>query len=212
MVKLIHVTPDAEKLIAYMARVSSPKQDNPSYENLLKYLIIQKHWSPFEMSNLCVEIVTSRAVSAQILRHKSFHFQEFSERYSTVAHSIQYNARRQDTKNRQNSIDDLSQDTKEWFNEAQHEIYNKAMDLYEEALHRGVARESARFLLPLSTETKIYMNGTLRSWITYFLVRLEKSTQLEHREIALACFNIFKEQFPIIYKVLIETYPDIFVI
>lgn len=204
MVKLIHATPKAEKLIAYMARVSSPQQDNPSYENLIKYLITKKHWSPFEMANLCVQITTSRAIAQQILRHRSFSFQEYSQRYSKVSPvGLEfYEARRQDTKNRQNSINDLPEDTQNWFLEAQEKVNTQSFSLYYEAIERGIARESARFLLPLATETKIYMNGNLRSWVHYIQLRTEESTQLEHREIAEKCKQIFIEQFPIISKAL----------
>lgn len=204
MVKLIHTTPKSEKLIAYMARVSSPQQDNPSYENLIKYLIAKKHWSPFEMVNLCLEITTSRAIAQQILRHRSFNFQEFSQRYSKVSPIAfeYYEARRQDTKNRQNSINDLPEDTQNWFLEAQEKVNTQSFSLYYEALEKGIAKESARFLLPLSTETKIYMNGSLRSWVHYIQLRTEISTQLEHREVADKCKQIFIEQFPIISKAL----------
>lgn len=203
MVKLIHCTPKAEKLIAYMARVSSPKQDNPSYENLIKYLITNRHWSPLEMAGLCLEITTSRAISAQILRHRSFTFQEFSQRYSQADLDFDYfAARRQDTKNRQNSIDDLSDDIQNWFLEAQEKVNHQAISLYCDALGKGISKESARFLLPLSTQTKLYMHGNLRSWVHYIELRSEKATQLEHREIALAAKDIFMEQFPIISKAL----------
>lgn len=203
MVKLIHCTPKAEKLIAYMARVSSPKQDNPSYENLIKYLIANGHWSPFEMTNLCLEVTTSRAISAQILRHRSFTFQEFSQRYAQASLDFDfYHARRQDTKNRQNSIDDLPEDVQNWFLEAQQIVAHDAIALYCDALDKGIAKECARFLLPMSTQTKLYMNGTIRSWIHYINLRSDVSTQLEHREIALSAKAIFMEQFPIISKAL----------
>lgn len=198
MVKLIHCTPKAEKLLAYMARVSSPQQENPEYSKLLKYLIEHKHWSPFEMVNLCVEIHTSRAIAQQILRHRSFSFQEFSQRYSKVdCQDIDYfEARRQDTTNRQNSIDDLPDETQDWFLGAQEQVVSLAHKLYYESLDKGIAKESARFLLPLSTQTKIYMNGSLRSWVHYIDLRTDSSTQKEHREIAEDCKRIFMEQFP----------------
>jgi thymidylate synthase (FAD) len=203
MVKLIHCTPKAEKLLAYMARVSSPEQENPEYSKLLKYLITHKHWSPFEMVNLCVEIQTSRAIAQQILRHRSFSFQEFSQRYAKVDFDVDfYEARRQDEKNRQNSIEDLPDDTQDWFLGAQESVVSLAHKLYYEALDKGIAKESARFLLPLSTQTKIYMNGSLRSWVHYIDLRTDKSTQKEHREIAEDCKRIFIEQFPITSEAL----------
>jgi thymidylate synthase (FAD) len=210
-VKLIHRTEKAEKLIGYMARVSSPNQDNPSVDKLIAYLIKHNHWSPLEMANFCVEIKTSRAIAQQILRHRSFSFQEFSQRYAKVdgADFEYYEARRQDDKNRQNSIADLSEEVQDWFLAAQQQVTDLASKLYYEALNKGIAKECSRFLLPLNTETKLYMNGTLRSWVHYFLVRCEKSTQLEHREIALAAWNIFKQEFPIIAKAVIDLYPDI---
>jgi thymidylate synthase (FAD) len=200
MVKLIHRTDKAEKLIAYCARVSSPKQENPDYEKLLTYCLKNNHVSIFEMATMCVEITTSRAISAQILRHKSFSFQEFSQRYAEVPDFQFYDARRQDTKNRQNSIDDLPQETNDWFIEAQTKVVELSHTLYHEALTKGIAKESARFLLPLSTETKLYMHGNLRSWLMYCSVRMDKSTQLEHREIAVRCWEIFKQEFPVIAK------------
>lgn len=201
-VKLIHTTPDSEKLIAYCARVSSNNQDNPESEKLLKYLITHKHWSPFEMCNMCVEIETSRAIAQQILRHRSFSFQEFSQRYAQVQDVEVYEARRQDTKNRQNSIDDMSQEDKEWFIEAQAETWANASVMYDEALKRGIAKEQARFLLPLNTQTKIYMNGTLRSWIHYIDLRASNGTQKEHMDIANEIKRIFMEEFPGLAKAL----------
>lgn len=203
MIKLIHVTAEGEQLIAYMARVSSPNQDNPSYEKLIKYLIDNKHWSPFEMINLCIEINTSRAIAQQIIRHKSFSFQEFSQRYSEIPESIEYvNARRQDKTNRQNSIDNLDKETKDWFLKIQKETWEKSNLNYEIALERGIAKECARFLLPLGTPTKLYMNGNLRSWIHYLQLRTDVSTQLEHRVIANQIKDIFVNNFPIVSKVL----------
>lgn len=209
-VKLIHVTPNAEAIIAYCARVSSPHQNNPEFEKLIKYLINHKHWSPLEMGNMCLEIKTSRAISAQILRHKSFSFQEFSTRYSESHEFEMYEARRQDLKNRQNSIDDLPDDTKEWFLEEQEMVWRISHNSYEQALKMGIAKEQARFLLPLNTKTKLYMNGTLRSWVHYFQVRLSNDTQLEHREIAQGAWDIFKKEFPIISNTLKELQPELF--
>lgn len=201
--KLISVTPNAEELMAYCARVSSPdNQDNPEYEKLLKYCIKHGHWSVFEMADMTVEIETSRAIAQQILRHRSFNFQEFSQRYSKATDFEIYEARRQDTKNRQNSIDDMDEDDKAFFMDAQDNITTVANSLYEEALKRGIAKEQARFLLPLSTKTKLYMKGSVRSWIHYINLRGANGTQKEHRDIALAIKEIFKIQFPTIAKAL----------
>lgn len=204
MVNLIHVTPKAEKLIAYMARVSSPNQDNPDKEKLISYLLKHKHWSPFEMATMCLEIRTSRAISSQILRHRSFSFQEFSQRYSKVdpQEFEFYEARRQDVKNRQNSINDLSDEVNDWFLDAQEQVAALAHKLYYEAIDKEIAKECARFLLPLSTGTKLYMTGSVRSWIHYIELRTDKSTQAEHREIAERCKEIFVKELPIISKAL----------
>lgn len=202
-VELIHITPKAEKHISYCARVSNPSnQKNTEYEKLLAYCIKHQHWSIFEMANMCVEITTSRAISAQILRHKSFSFQEFSQRYSNVSEFEEYNARRQDLKNRQNSIDDLSIETKAWFHQAQEIAITISSDLYTEAIDKGIAKEQARFLLPLSTRTRLYMNGSIRSWIHYITLRTDPSTQLEHRVIAEECKKIFKDNLPVVSKAL----------
>lgn len=209
--EVAHLSP--EELIVYCARVSSPENQMhlESAPKLLSFCIKNKHWSIFEQVNLGIELSTSRGVAAQILRHRSFSFQEFSQRYSRPTGIIMYEARRQDLKNRQNSIDDLSQETKDWFLDKQGEIHALSQKYYEEALDKQIAKESARFLLPLNTATKLYVNGSVRSWITYLLVRLEKSTQLEHREIAQACWKIFQEQFPNISIALSEMYPEVFV-
>lgn len=199
-VKLIHVTPGAEQLVAYCARVSSSNPDNPEYEKLLRYLIKHKHWSPFEMANMCVEITTTRGISPQILRHRSFSFQEFSLRYAEATEFIEYEARNQDLKNRQNSLDTVSDEDKKWFMDAQELINMEAKDLYNDAIRRGIAKECARNLLPMSTKTKLYMNGSLRSWLHYIDIRCDAATQKEHRDIALDCKQIFTEQFPIIAK------------
>jgi thymidylate synthase (FAD) len=201
-VKFIHCTPEAEKHIAYCARVSSSNQDNPEFEKLLTYLIKHKHWSPMEMATMCVEINTSRAIAAQILRHRSFSIQEFSQRYSKVDGYEPSTPRRQDLKNKQNSIDDLSEENKDWFNDTQSELWRASHTKYNEALSKGIAKEIARDLLPLSTSTKLYMHGSIRSWITYLMVRMDASTQKEHRDIAIEIWNIFKEQFPTISKTL----------
>ncbi len=201
--KLVWCTPEAEKLIAYCARVSNPaNQDNENIEGLLKYCIRHGHWSVFEMANMNIEINTSRAISAQILRHRSFSFQEFSQRYAENTDIRLYDARRQDVKNRQNSIDDISDRDKLWFTEAQNNVAGKSLALYRRALEKGIAKECARMLLPMSTSTRIYMNGTIRSWIHYFTLRCDEATQLEHREIANEAKEVFKEQLPVISKIL----------
>ncbi|MCE1274598.1 MAG: FAD-dependent thymidylate synthase [Chlorobiales bacterium] len=186
-----------EGLIAYCARVSSPHQETPDYGKLLSYCITHKHWSVFEMVDMTVEIVTSRAISPQILRHRSFCFQEFSQRYAKVQAIEKYQPRRQDVKNRQNSLEDLDAATVAWFDEAQDSVARLAMEKYEEALEKGIAKECARTLLPLGTQTKLYMKGSVRSWIHYLEVRTDPSTQKEHRDIAEAVLKLFTEQFPV---------------
>jgi len=199
-VKLIAITPKAEKLIAYCARVSSNNQDNLKIEKLLEYCIDHGHWSIFETPYITVEINTSRAISAQILRHRSFTFQEFSQRYAAVADFETYPARRQDSKNRQNSIDDMKLEDKHWFNIAQDRVQTLSSFLYYEALDKGIAKEQARFLLPMSSKTKLYMTGNVRSWIHYLNLRCHVDTQKEHRDIALAIREILKKKLPIISK------------
>lgn len=201
-VRFVHSTTDAEKLIAYCARVSSPNQENPEYEKLLAYCIKNKHWSIFEMASMCVEIKTSRAIAQQVLRHRSFHFQEFSQRYAEVQDFDFYQARRQDDKNRQNSIDDLPEEIQDWFLDAQSQVTILASDLYHEAIEKGVAKESARFLLPLLTQSKLYMHGTVRDWIHYLELRTSNGTQLEHKEIAEEIKKVFIEKFPVVSKAL----------
>ena len=197
-VKLISITPDAEKTIGYCARVSNPKnQDNPKVAGLLRFCIKNGHWSIFEMANMVVEINTSRGIAAQILRHRSFSFQEFSQRYAEAQGFEDIEPRRQDTKNRQNSIDDLDKDDKMWFDIVVHSHNKRSYSLYKEALKRGIAKESARFLLPLNTKTRIYMNGTIRSWIHYLQLRTDPSTQKEHQDIANEIKGIFREELPI---------------
>ena len=192
----------AEGLIAYCARVSSPNQDNPDYEKLLAYCIKHKHWSIFEMADMTVEIITSRAISPQLLRHKSFCFQEHSQRYAQVQGFETYEPRRQDSKDRQNSIDDLDQETKAWFLKLQWRIQAEAEAAYDKAISKGIARECARILLPLGTETRLYMKGSVRSWIHYLQVRTDPSTQKEHRDIAESILDIFKKEFPVTSKAL----------
>lgn len=196
--KLVAITPDAEELIVYCARVSNPANQDKPGGKLLEYLIKHRHWSPFEMANMVIEIKTSRAISAQILRHRSFSFQEFSQRYAAVQEFVDYPARRQDEKNRQSSHDDLAENTKGVWTILQHDIQKKAAHLYNQALELGIAKECARFLLPMSAKTTLYMNGNIRSWIHYIDLRTDETTQFEHREIALAVKNIFAQQMPTI--------------
>lgn len=195
-VELVHVTEAAEQLIAYCARVSSPNQEKAEFDKLLGYCIRNQHWSIFEMASMCVEIRTSRAIAQQILRHRSFSFQEFSQRYAEVSDFQTYEARRQDDKNRQNSIDDLDPSAKAWFIGAQKEVWDMSNQFYKHALNLGVAKECARFLLPLNVETKLYMHGTIRSWIHYLNLRCAHGTQKEHKDIADAIKDIFSEQLP----------------
>jgi thymidylate synthase (FAD) len=195
---------DAEELIAYTARVSNPanQMNMETAPKLLAYLIKNKHWSPFEMAHMTVEITTSRAIAQQILRHRSFSFQEFSQRYAEATNFVTYDARRQDNKNRQNSIDDMDQEDKNWFKYAQASIQDDCNTLYKEALSRGIAKEQARFLLPLSTETTLYMSGSARSWIHYLELRCANGTQKEHKDIADEIKRIFTEQFPNVARAL----------
>lgn len=201
-VKLVWVTPEAEKLIAYMARVSNPKnQDNEATApKLLKYLLKNKHFSPFEMVNVCVEIETTRDIARQILRHRSFTFQELSQRYAVSEGFIQDSqARMQDEKNRQNSLytDDIS--LQNWFEGAQRRLVNEAKFLYSAALDKGIAKECARVFLPEGlTVSKMYMNGTLRSWLHYIDIRCDSATQKEHRDVANQCRDIIFAEFPTI--------------
>jgi thymidylate synthase (FAD) len=187
-----------EAIIAYTARVSNPtnQANTETGAKLLKYLITHKHWSPFEMVDMTVSIETSRAIAAQILRHRSFSFQEFSQRYAQAFDFEVYDARRQDEKNRQNSIDDLPAKTRAWFRQAQIKSQETMGFLYHEALKMGIAKEQARMLLPLGTTTKLYMKGSVRSWIHYLQTRTDPSTQKEHRDVALAILSIFREKFP----------------
>jgi|TARA_A100001037_G_scaffold152698_1_gene137835 thymidylate synthase (FAD) len=195
--KLISVTPEAENVIGYCARVSNPKnQDNPDVSKLLGYCIKHGHWSIFEMANMVVEIETTRGIAAQILRHRSFSFQEFSQRYAKAQGFEDVKPRRQDTKNRQNSIDDVEDGIIDWFNGAVKEVEELSNYYYETALSLGIAKESARFLLPLNTKTRMYMNGTVRSWIHYIQLRTDPSTQREHRDIAESIKSLFIDNFP----------------
>lgn len=206
-VKLITVTPDAEKTMAYIARVSNPaNQENDNYSGLLKYCIKHNHWSVFEQSHMSLEIETTRGIAAQILRHRSFTFQEFSQRYADTNLLAEYiptpELRRQDTKNRQNSTDDLDGYVKLILEGEIQEHFAKAQQLYNRLLSQGVAKECARFVLPLATPTRIYMTGSCRSWIHYINLRSANGTQKEHMEIAEACKCIFICQFPSVAEAL----------
>ncbi len=202
-INLISVTPDAEKNIAYIARVSNPNnQENPNYAKLLSYCIKHGHWSVFEQAHMTLEINTTRGIAAQILRHRSFTFQEFSQRYADTNLLSQEipipDLRSQDTKNRQNSVDDISPEKKSVLQGTIRRHFTQSIDLYNELLRQGVAKECARFVLPLAVPTRLYMTGNLRSWMHYISLRSANGTQKEHMDIALECKRIFAEQFPII--------------
>ncbi len=188
-----------EQLIEYTARVSNPsgqEKYNTSFK-LLEYLIKNNHISPLEMVDFTVEIETSRAIAAQILRHWSFSFQEFSQRYAQAAEYVQYDARSQDAKNRQNSIDNMSDEDKDWFHTAQMKVWEQSKDLYDQALNKGIAKEQARFLLPLNTKTRLYMKGSVRDWYFYLKLRSANGTQQEHMDIAREIINtVMKPYFP----------------
>ena len=200
-VKLISVTPDAEKMMAYVARVSNPNnQENPNYAKLLGYCIKHNHWSVFEQAFMTLELETTRGVAAQVLRHRSFTYQEFSQRYadsSMLADQVpMFDLRRQDTKNRQNSIDDIDPFVKQEFEIKVRRHFDEAMVLYQSMLDSGIAKECARFVLPLATPTRIYMSGSCRSWIHYINLRTANGTQKEHMDLAEGCKKVFIEQFP----------------
>ena len=203
---LVSVTPDAEKHIAYCARVSNPNnQDNEKFSGLLKYCIKHQHWSIFEQAFMTLEITTTRGIAAQILRHRSFTFQEFSQRYASTSFlgEIQLpELRRQDDKNRQNSIDDLDLEVVEKLNRQMITLFSSANNLYQQMLDAGVAKECARFVLPLATPTKLYMTGSIRSWLHYIELRSAHGTQKEHMDIANSCKKIFVEQFPSISEAM----------
>ena len=206
-VKLISVTPDAEKTMAFIARVSNPaNQDNENYAKLLAYCIKHNHWSVFEQSSMTLEIETNRGIAAQILRHRSFTYQEFSQRYADtnlITENIPIpELRKQDTKNRQNSTDDLGDYVKLKFQTEIAELFAHSNNLYKRMLEAGVAKECARFVLPLATPTRIYMTGSCRSWIHYINLRSANGTQKEHMEIALECKKVFSEQFPTVAEAL----------
>ena len=200
-VKLISVTPDAESTMAYVARVSNPNnQENPNYAKLLGYCIKHNHWSVFEQAFMTLELETTRGVAAQVLRHRSFTYQEFSQRYadsSMLADQVpMFDLRRQDTKNRQNSIDDIDPFVKQEFEIKIRRHFDEAMVLYQSMLDSGIAKECARFVLPLATPTRIYMSGSCRSWIHYINLRTANGTQKEHMDLAEGCKKVFIEQFP----------------
>ena len=205
-VKLVTITPDAEKMMAYIARVSNPSnQENEKYAGLLKYCIKHNHWSVFEQATMTLEIETTRAIAAQILRHRSFTFQEFSQRYadSQLLETIELpELRRQDSKNRQNSIDDLDPKVVEKLDKQMNTLFSSAFALYNQMLEEGVAKECARMVLPLCTPTKLYMTGSCRSWIHYINLRSAHGTQKEHMEIARECACIFAGQFPAVAEAL----------
>ena len=203
---LVSVTPDAEKTIGYIARVSNPaNQDNPKVAGLLKYCIKHGHWSVFEQATMTLEIQTTRGLAAQILRHRSFCFQEFSQRYadSSALGDIRLpELRRQDTKNRQNSIDDIDPFLKQKYEILMQQHFEQGMRLYQQMLEDDIAKECARFVLPLAVGTKLYMTGNLRSWIHYINLRTANGTQKEHMEIAELCKQHFVCQFPIVSEAL----------
>ena len=201
--KLVWVTPDAEKLIGKIARVSNPKnEDNPDVEGLLKYLIKHKHWSPFEMASMCVEIETTRAIAPQILRHRSFSFQEFSQRYAPAMPVELPHLRRQDPKNRQSSHNDLDLETIAFFTDQIDRHFADSKKLYDSLLKQGVAKECARAVLPINTGTRMYMSGTIRSWLHYCDLRAWHGTQWEHTQIALNCMDILKDVVPTIARAM----------
>jgi thymidylate synthase (FAD) len=198
-VRLVWATPNGEALIAEMARVSNPdnKNNTATAPKLIKYLIDNKHWSPFEMVNVCMEIVTTRDIARQMLRHRSFSFQEFSQRYAIATTFVSSEARLQDDKNRQNSLETTDTITQAWWKDIQERMIRESSLLYKLALERGIAKETARKVLPEGlTESTMYMNGTLRSWLHYIDIRCDKATQKEHRLIAEQCRDVIKQLFP----------------
>lgn len=204
-VNLISITPDAEKIIAYCARVSNPKnQDNENIAGLLKYCVQHSHWSIFEQASATIEITTSRAIARQLLRHRSFCFQEFSQRYSRIQNDpFIFQARSQDFKNRQNSIDNVNEFTSKWFEFEQRKVWNAAYDSYMKALSRGIAKEQARAMLPEGmTKTKLYMTGNIRSWLHFCDLRSGNGSQKEIADIAIEIMHILKDQCPIIFSLV----------
>lgn len=211
IVKLISVTPNAEETIAYCARVSNPQnqENHETMEKLLGYCVRHQHWSVFEMANIVMEVNTTRAISPQILRHRSFTFQEFSQRYASALKGLgglyPPHLRKQDLKNRQNSTDDLKPEETQLFYRRIAQHFAEAEDLYMEMVSSGVAKECAREVLPMAAPTRLYMNGTVRSWIHYIELRSGNGTQLEHRQIAEAARSIFSETLPTISRALLWT-------
>jgi thymidylate synthase (FAD) len=192
-VNLVWATPDIEEKVAYCARVSNPENqyNNETSGKLLKYLVKNKHWSPFEMANVCMEIECTRDIARQILRHRSFSFQEFSQRYAKATVFDSRECRMQDDKNRQNSLDTEDKYLKNWWASAQNRVLDEAELMYNAALSKGIAKEQARALLPEGlTMSRLYMNGTLRSWLHYIEIRTDKATQKEHRDVAEACKTV----------------------
>ena len=206
-IKLISVTPDAEKTMAYVARVSNPQnQENEKFAGLLRYCIKHGHWSVFEQAHMTLEINTTRGLAAQILRHRSFTYQEFSQRYQDVSHIREDiplpELRSQDEKNRQNSVDDVDPAIVEKYNVKMRKHFDASIDLYKEMLHDGIAKECARFVLPLATPTRLYMTGSVRSWIHYINLRSAHGTQKEHMELVENVRKVFIEQFPLVSQAL----------
>ena len=206
-VKLVTVTPNAEETMGYVARVSNPKnQDNPKVAGLLSYCIKHGHWSVFEQAHMTVEINTTRGLAAQILRHRSFTFQEFSQRYADASMLIEEiplpELRRQDQKNRQNSIDDVDLEIVEKFNKLMRAHFDEGIDIYKEMLDAGIAKECARFVLPLATPTRLYMTGSVRSWIHYINLRSAHGTQKEHMDLVEEIKTVFCKQFPTVSQAL----------
>ena len=206
-IKLVSVTPDAEKTIAYVARVSNPEnQENEKFAGLLRYCIQHGHWSVFEQAFMTVEINTTRGLAAQILRHRSFTYQEFSQRYQDVSHIREDiplpELRSQDLKNRQNSVDDVDPMVVEKFNAKMRKHFDASIDLYKEMLHDGIAKECARFVLPLATPTRLYMTGSVRSWIHYIDLRSAHGTQKEHMDLVENVRKVFIAQFPTVSHAL----------
>ena len=206
LVQLITSTPDAEKNMAYIARVSNPNnQDNEDFTNLLRYCIKNEHWSVFEQAYMTLQIETTRGIAAQILRHRSFTFQEFSQRYADSRQLGEIpipQLRRQDIKNRQNSISDLPEELIIEFNKKIKKQFKQNKELYQDMLEAGIAKECARFVLPLATPTRIYMTGSCRSWIHYINLRTSNGTQKEHMDIAKECRNIFSKEYPVVSSAL----------
>ena len=207
-VELVWATPDLEEKVAYCARVSNPENqmNKETAPKLLKYLMKHKHWSPFEMANVCMEIETTRDIARQILRHRSFSFQEFSQRYAVVNEFSIRECRMQDDKNRQNSLNTDDVELQHWWQSTQLRVQMEAQFMYQAALNRGIAKEQARALLPEGmAKSRMYMNGTLRSWLHYIEVRTDPSTQKEHRDVAEACKKVLTELCPS----LMESYKEI---